>query len=271
METGCTLVWGPGNMDTDPRFAELNRGNYHLRSEAWRWDTHRRAWTWDDVTSLCIDAGNPGSPLAGEPLAIPVDPTSKWGQNLRINMGAYGGTLEASIAPDNWVLLADLTNDGILDVTDFAIFSQGWSSREPGEPGDVNRNMRVDYIDLSLLASDWLARASRVESPRPNRASDPFPSDGAVNVDTYTRLRWTPGAKALSHDVYFGTDRMSAAKADRSSAVYKGNQTNSVYHAYLRTSTTYYWRVDEVEPSGTIKGTVWQFTTAGDDGGGHTR
>jgi len=269
VETGCTVQWGHGNIETDPRFVDLNSRDYHLKSEGWRWDRNWSTWVWDDVTSLCIDAGNPGSPLGGEPLTVPADPSNKWGQNLRINMGAYGGSAEASIGPHNWALLADLSNNGTVDLIDFAIFSQDWQDEGPEEPSDLNRNMRVDCADFILAAYDWLATATWVVSPPlPARASDPFPPDGAVNVDTYARLRWTPGHNGLSHDVYFGTDGSSVANAKKPSPVHVSSTSYSVYDPFLLENTTYYWRIDEVSLDGTTKGVVWHFTTARGIGGG---
>ncbi|MHC4745514.1 MAG: right-handed parallel beta-helix repeat-containing protein, partial [Planctomycetota bacterium] len=95
-------------------------GDYHLKSEGWRWDSRRGLWTWDNVTSRCIDAGNPASSLGYEPPGIPGDPNNDWGRNVRINMGAYGGTAQASIAPKGWAVAKDYNNDGIANFTDFA-------------------------------------------------------------------------------------------------------------------------------------------------------
>jgi len=102
---------GEGNIDADPLFAapglwadandpnvtvEPNDpnavwidGNYHLKSQAGRWDPAGKSWVIDDVTSPCIDAGDPNSPVGDEP-----EPNGG-----RINMGAYGGTAEASKSP----------------------------------------------------------------------------------------------------------------------------------------------------------------------------
>jgi len=51
------------------------------------------------MTSPCIDAGDPNSPLENELLYIPDDPNNPNVNNSTINMGAYGGTTEASFAP----------------------------------------------------------------------------------------------------------------------------------------------------------------------------
>ncbi|MEN6429033.1 MAG: right-handed parallel beta-helix repeat-containing protein [Phycisphaerales bacterium] len=99
---------GEGNIDADPCFARRGHwvdaadpnavvetddanaiwveGDYHLKSQAGRWDPQSLSWIQDDVTSPCIDAGDPSSPVAEEP-----EPNGG-----RVNMGAYGGTAEAS-------------------------------------------------------------------------------------------------------------------------------------------------------------------------------
>lgn len=100
--------YGQGNIEADPLFAGPGfwvdasnpkvsvgpdhpqatwvEGDYHLKAQAGRWDPVKEGWVQDDVTSPCIDAGHPGSLFADEP-----EPNGG-----RINMGAYGGTVEAS-------------------------------------------------------------------------------------------------------------------------------------------------------------------------------
>ncbi len=90
---------GVGNIGLDPLFADPNQGDYHLMSQAGRWDAGRKVWVRDAVTSPCIDAGDPNRPLGEEPSATPLDPTNAWSINRRIDMGFYGGTAEASMAP----------------------------------------------------------------------------------------------------------------------------------------------------------------------------
>lgn len=80
---------GIGNIDLDPGFADAASGDYHLKSQAGRWDPVARDWVTDDVTSPCVDAGDPGSDVGDEP-----DPNGR-----RTNMGAYGGTEQASRSP----------------------------------------------------------------------------------------------------------------------------------------------------------------------------
>ncbi len=80
--------------------------------------------------------------------------------NVRINMGAYGGTAQASQTPSNWGLLADLTNDGIVDFEDFAGQASDWQIIDAELPGDLTRNGEVNWADLALLAEDWLKQTS---------------------------------------------------------------------------------------------------------------
>jgi predicted outer membrane repeat protein len=94
---------GEGNLDVDPLFADPGywdpngtpedpsddffvEGDYHLKSQAGRWDPNSPGWVLDDVTSPCIDAGDPNSPVGEE----------SFPNGGRVNVGAYGGTVEAS-------------------------------------------------------------------------------------------------------------------------------------------------------------------------------
>ena len=94
---------GEGNLSADPLFIDANNGDYHLLSAGWCWSTPTNAWTYDSITSPCIDAGDPDAPLGDEPLSIARDPDNEYGENRRINMGAYGGTAQASMAPLGWI------------------------------------------------------------------------------------------------------------------------------------------------------------------------
>ena len=146
---------GLGNIDVDPCFVDSINGDYHLKSEGWRWYESWGIWTWDDVTSLCIDAGNPGSGLGDELLSVPRDPDNEWGENVRINMGAYGGTAKASMGPVGWALLADVNNDGVVDFVDVGIWAGYWLEAGDELPGDLNRDGVVEGIDFALVGLDF--------------------------------------------------------------------------------------------------------------------
>ena len=145
---------GLGNIDCDPMFADVNNNDYHLKSAGWRWDitNDRDIWTWDDVTSKCINAGNPGCSLADEPVTIAQDPNNYFGENIRINLGYFGGTSWASLGPIGLSLLADINNDNAVDLADMAQLAQCWLVSEAEAVGDLNRNGIVNLDDFALLA-----------------------------------------------------------------------------------------------------------------------
>jgi hypothetical protein len=131
---------GNGNIDTDPCFAEpgqwvpdavdpnhlvWNSGDFHLKSQAGRWEATTQSWITDDVTSPCIDAGDPMSPIGLEPLP----------NGGIVNMGAYGGTPEASKSyfgslPCEAIIAGDLNGDCAVDYRDFCILALHWCEKQ---------------------------------------------------------------------------------------------------------------------------------------------
>jgi hypothetical protein len=81
-----TVTWGPGNLNVDPLFADPEQGDFHLQSLYGRWDPNELVWVNDEKTSPCLDAGDPSEPVGEEPFP----------HGNRINIGAYGGTDQAS-------------------------------------------------------------------------------------------------------------------------------------------------------------------------------
>ncbi len=87
----------------------------------------------------------------------------------------------------------------------------------------------------------------------PGKATTPNPANGASGVGTTNDLSWAAGSGATSHDVYFGTTSPGTSR---------GNQTATTYDTgTMANSTTYYWRINEKNASGTTTGDVWSFTT----------
>ena len=113
---------GPANIDADPCFADCDSDDYHLKSRAGRYDPNSRSWVIDDVTSPCIDAGDPMRPIGYEPFP----------NGGIVNMGAYGGTAEAS---------------------------KSYFGKEPCETivaGDINGDCEIDFRDFFFVALHWL-------------------------------------------------------------------------------------------------------------------
>jgi predicted outer membrane repeat protein len=141
---GSVLNWDTVNIDVNPCFADPNNENYHLKSQAGRWDPNSQIWILDEVTSPCVDAGDPNSDLAVE----------LWPHGERINMGAYGGTSQASRSLSDAGNIADLNRDGIVDSADMCMMVDYWHTYEPIcdiSPIPFGDGI-VDVQDLIILA-----------------------------------------------------------------------------------------------------------------------
>lgn len=96
-------------------------------------------------------------------------------------------------------------------------------------------------------------------------ASTPVPPLGGENVKLTADLMWLEAYKAVSHNIYFGTDAQRVLSATTTDVEFKGNKNTNIYTPSnaLLPNTRYYWRVDAVKSDGAIdKGTLWDFSTA---------
>jgi len=163
-----------------------------------------------------------------------------------------------STDPDGWDIVANDT----LDVT------IGWRPTQQDRPF-------IGTIDDVRIYSKVLAQEEVQQimlsggEPYPF-ASRPKPADGAMIEDTWVNLSWSPGAYAVSHDVYLGEnfDDVDAG----AESTFHGNQATTTltlgfpgfaYPDGLVPGTTYYWRIDEVndtEPNSPWKGDIWSFS-----------
>jgi hypothetical protein len=92
--SNITLVSGPTNINTYALFVQPGywqntdwiAGDYHLLSTDGRWSPQIQAWINDTATSPCINAGDPASDIG----------TEQQPHGSLINLGAYGGTAQAS-------------------------------------------------------------------------------------------------------------------------------------------------------------------------------
>jgi hypothetical protein len=137
---------GQGNIDADPCFTDPCNDDYHLKSQAGRWDANEGRWTKDEVTSPCVDAGDPNSDWTVE----------LWPHGKRINIGAYGGTAEASMSPLPLGNIADLNNDDIVNFQDFACIAGAHQTEGVLLSEDLNRDNKINGIDLSIFINNWL-------------------------------------------------------------------------------------------------------------------
>jgi len=136
---------GQDNIDVDPLFADPDNRDYHLKSQAGRWDATAGTWVRDNVTSPCIDAGNPDADSAAE-----LPPNGEC-----INMGAFGGTIEASLSDSPADHITDLNNDDATDARDLLILADTWLTQGVPVAEDINRDGSVSLPDLAILAQRW--------------------------------------------------------------------------------------------------------------------
>jgi hypothetical protein len=217
-DPASALEWGDGNIDADPLFADTGywdanetpedmnddfwvNGDYHLKSEAGRWDPDTETWVIDEVTSPCIDTGNPC-----------ILPEEEPGPNgCKVNIGVYGGTVEASkstmepVFPssystyDDWVALgkpccwavwpyqcdgdADCTSLGFqgyrVFVNDLNLLAENWKKKiddptlDPcadfDHKGSFAFRYRVFVKDLEILVANWKKKDADLpgDCPRP--------------------------------------------------------------------------------------------------------
>ena len=151
--------WGPGNMEVEPCFTQMGDdstpGDYHLRSEAGRWDPVGRRWVQDEATSRCIDAGDPNVPWFAE----------LWPHGKRINMGAYGGTPQASLSLSAIGIAGDFDRSGTADMQDLLMLAHAWLSQSALQAEDVDHDGWVALSDFAWLANSWRTDPVSVREP----------------------------------------------------------------------------------------------------------
>ena len=132
----CPGYWDPNDTPEDPNDDFWVSGDYHLKSQAGRWEPESQSWFQDDVTSPCIDTGDPTSPIGYEPFP----------NGGMVNMGVYGTTAEASKSWFNkpiceTIVAGDINGDCIVDFRDFTIMANHWMFGHQSQetPGRTSR------------------------------------------------------------------------------------------------------------------------------------
>jgi hypothetical protein len=233
--------------------------------------------------------------LSGEPVLTRLD------SEIDFNWGsadvAGENSPDASINVDNFSarwsgeLEVDLTDTYIFQITanngfrlwldgqpiiDF--WDNGTTDSRQSEPielvgGDMH-SIRMEYFEGTGTAIAQLFWESSTREQQiipsgalqlPLKASSPGPNSGATGVEMTPILSWNPGDHAVSHEIYFGTDKDAVRNADTGSPEYIGTRnlgSESYDPGKLAWATTYYWRVDEVNnvnPDSPWIGNVWYF------------
>ncbi|UCD49227.1 MAG: hypothetical protein JSW27_17050, partial [Phycisphaerales bacterium] len=188
--------WDPNDTPDDPNDDVYVTGDYHLKSQAGHWDRESESWVFDDVTSPCIDAGDPNAPLGLEPF-----PNGGF-----VNLGAYAGTSEASRS------------------------YFGGPVCETKIAGDINGDCRVDDLDMDILMSHWLVDATKLTNLPPSitlispQEGDEFalgapivfqaeasdPEGTVIRVSYHFAARWENGSASTGATAADPTDNWKA-------------------------------------------------------------
>ena len=165
--------------------------------------------------------------------------------------GGYGAKLHTAYIGDSYDDVSNATGGMPLGTLSY-------------DPGTLEREKvlywRVDEFDgIETHKGDVWSFTT------PGAVGNPQPANGAADVQMIATLSWTAAVNAASHELYFGTDAEAVNNATTASPEYIGPRAlgaESYDPGGLAWDSSYAWRVDEVYPTGTVKGLVWTFDTA---------
>jgi len=215
-------------------------------------------WRIDEVNNA-----DPNSPWKGPVWSFSIPPKTAYNPDP-----ADGAEFIATDAKLNWTagfgakLHTVYFGDNLDDVSNAAGgLPQGTTTCNPGPLGD----QKVYYWRVDEFDAVTTYRGNVWGFTTPGAAGSLQPANGAADVQMNATLNWTPATTALSHDLYFGTDTEAVRSATTASPEFKGNKAigSETYDpGKLALYSDYYWRVDAVYNTGSVKGLLWHFTTA---------
>jgi len=199
-------------------------GDYHLLSQAGRWDPDRQTWIQDDLTSPCIDSGDPNSPVGTEPFP----------NGGRPNMGAYGAGDKAGKSyfgrpVCETIVAGDINGDCIVDFADIAIALSHWMMRgedfvnqpptirliEPQDgarikwPGPTIFRAEAEDVDGQVVKLSFRLQYNRDSFTATRGFSGSYGIDGWEREYTWrgdiTEGNWTVWAEATDNEGLVGT------------------------------------------------------------------
>ncbi|MFI4912816.1 MAG: LamG-like jellyroll fold domain-containing protein [Sedimentisphaeraceae bacterium JB056] len=113
-------------------------------------------------------------------------------------------------------------------------------------------------MDFAKISYGALLPADFEQALCSSLPSSPYPEDDAVAVDPSTTLSWTPAScgTIVSQNVVIATDELMQTVVETIPTT-----SNSVTPTALDTNEDYYWRVDTVTDTDTVRGNIWLFST----------
>jgi len=161
-----------GSISSEPLFVGPSTGDYHLRSAGGSWRNNGTAWIFDTATSPCVDAGDPACDVNFE-----VAPNGG-----RINIGAYGGTREASKSAPNRQLILFYPRGGEIWSNSLTITwgasGTGWSS---------NDTVSLQY-STSGAANSWVTLAGAANLSPSGSFNWNVPNPTVTSASYYLRV-----------------------------------------------------------------------------------
>ena len=223
---------GEGNIDTDPMFVDPSEDDYHLMSEAGAWSFKDFCWHRSNHHSPCIDTGNPASDWTAE----------LWPHGKRINMGAYGGTREASMSISFAGNIADLDNSGQVDYEDLMLLSQKWLWEEILLCEDLNRDafLSICLTMHYLLKTGWNkfieanAPLSKKENSSGKKGHSAFPC--SLSVRHHKGILLFGGKVLKTAEQVIFNHRVPAHMLGKMIAVFTSSSTSASFFASVELS-----------------------------------
>ena len=133
---------------------------------------------------------------------------------------------------------------------------------------NINAEQGSTITNYCEITGENIHNIATVNTPVCHWSSwNPSPVNRATGVKQTPILSWSPGDRAVRHDVYFGINKSAVLNANTTTdGLYKGRLLSTSYTPReLDWGQVYYWRVDELDSinhQNPWKGDVWSFTTA---------
>jgi len=178
-------------------------GDYHIESQGGRWVPSIQEWVFDNATSWAIDAGDPNSMWTREP----------WPHGRRVNIGAFGGTSEASMSLSNVGNVVDLPAEApavptnlVATPSDSQILLDWGDNTETDLAGyNVYRSLRPDS-DYSRISQSLLPDSEYMDAGVADgmtyyyvvAAEDMFGNESAYSDEVSARAGIQPVMKLLA-------------------------------------------------------------------------
>ena len=262
---------------SDSLTADLFQGSFTLSA----WINPKRAGdTWQQIFRSIRE-----DDTSNDTLFLNNDGRLSW--RGRVNAAWAGGMCETAgnvVPADQWTHVA-VTGDG----TNFRIYVNGALSQESafqttdgtnatyyigGDPTWTGESFSGMIDDMRIydhvLSEDDVRASMENQGGAIVKAYGADPAAGTLLEATWVTLTWRAGDLAISHDVYL-SDSLDDVNAG-AEAAFQGNQAATMliagfagfpYPDGLEPGTTYYWRIDEVnpdEPNSPWRGDIWRFS-----------